>query len=63
MKTGEIDLDVVNHWKALDISLFVRNQWQELKPKLDNKIRVYVGYDENYLLNLSVKLLVEEVKK
>ena len=62
IKTGEIDSLVVAHWKAYDISLLIRNHWQELKPNLDNKIRVSTGNHDNYFLNQAVELLEEEMK-
>ncbi|OQY76054.1 MAG: hypothetical protein B6D44_00225 [Ignavibacteriales bacterium UTCHB2] len=63
MRTGEIDSLVVAHWKAYDISLLIRNNWQQLKPELDNKIRISVGNNDNYFLNKAVKLLEVETNK
>lgn len=63
MKTGEIDSLVVAHWKAYDISLLIRNNWQQLKSELDNKIRVSTGNNDNYFLNKAVELLEIETKK
>ena len=62
-KTGEIDSAVVAHWKAYDISLLLRNNWQQIKPLLDNKIRVSTGNHDNYFLNQAVELLEVETKK
>lgn len=62
VKTGEIDSLVVNHWKAYDISLLIRNNWQQLKSELDSKIRVSTGNNDNYFLNEAVKLLEVETK-
>ena len=62
MTTGEIDREVVAHWKAYDISFLVRNNWQQLKPDLDNKIRVSTGNHDNYFLNKAVELLEIETK-
>ena len=63
IKTGEIDPTVVEHWKAYDISLLIRNNWQQLKPELDNKIRISTGNHDNYFLNKAVELLEVETKK
>jgi len=63
MKTGEIDGMVVEHWKAYDISLLIRNNWKQLKSELDNKIRVSTGNHDNYFLNQAVELLEVETKK
>jgi len=61
--TGEIDPVTVEHWKNYDISLYVRTNWQQLKPDLQGKIRVSVGNQDNFLLNYPVHLLDDEMKK
>ncbi len=61
--TGEIDSITVAHWKTYDISLYVRNNWEQLKPDLEGKIRVSVGEQDNFLLNYPVHLLDDEMKK
>ena len=61
--TGEIDPVTVSHWKNYDISLYLRTNWNLLKSDLQNKIRVSVGENDNFLLNHAVHLLDEEMKK
>jgi Putative esterase len=61
--TGEIDPITVERWKNYDISLYVRTNWQQLKPDLQGKIRVSVGNQDNFLLNYPVHLLDDEMKK
>jgi S-formylglutathione hydrolase FrmB len=61
--TGMINKAEVEHWKKYDLSLYLRNNWNTLKPDLDGKIRVSVGNQDNFLLNHPVKLLEEEMKK
>jgi Putative esterase len=61
--TGDIDSITVEHWKKYDISLYVRTNWQQLKPDLEGKIRVSVGNQDNFLLNYAVHLLDDEMKK
>lgn len=63
MKTGEIDSNVVSHWKEYDISLLIRTNWQQLKPTLDSKIRISTGNQDTYFLNQAVELLEIETKK
>jgi len=63
VNTGEINPVVASHWKDYDISLILRNHWEELKPDLDAKIRISVGTDDNFFLDKSVKLLEKEMKK
>jgi len=61
--TGDIDPVTFEHWKQYDISLYVRTNWQQLKPDLQGKIRVSVGSQDNFLLNYPVHLLDDEMKK
>jgi hypothetical protein len=61
--TGDIDPVTFEHWKNYDISLYLRSNWQQLKPDLQGKIRVTVGSLDNFLLNYSVQLLEGEMKK
>jgi hypothetical protein len=61
--TGDIDPETVEHWKIFDISLYVRTNWQQLKPDLQGKIRVSVGEQDNFLLNYPVHMLDNEMKK
>jgi S-formylglutathione hydrolase FrmB len=62
-KTGAIDPVTVDHWKAYDISLYVRTNWNKLQPDLQGKIRVSVGDQDNFLLNYAVHMLEDEMKK
>jgi len=62
-ETGEIDPVTFDHWKNYDISLYLRSNWQQIKPDLQGKIRVTVGSLDNFLLNYSVQLLEGEMKK
>ena len=61
--TGVIDTAVIAHWKNYDISLYLRNNWDQVKPDLEGKIRVTVGTGDNFLLNYAVYLLEKEMKK
>jgi hypothetical protein len=60
--TGEIDNQVVMHWKEYDISDLIRTNWEQLKPHLDSKVRISVGNQDNYFLNYAVELLEKEMK-
>ncbi len=61
--TGDIDPVTFEHWKNYDISLYLRSNWQQIKPDLQGKVRVSVGSQDNFLLNYAVKLLEGEMKK
>jgi len=56
-ETGDINLDVVAHWKKYDIALNLKNDWNSLKSKLDGKIRISIGTRDNFLLNYAVMSL------
>lgn len=61
--TGVINPSVVEHWKNYDISLYLRSNWDQLKPDLDNKIRITAGNNDNFYLNYAVHTLDDEMKK
>jgi hypothetical protein len=61
--TGEIDSTVFSNWKKYDISLYLRSNWQQIKPDLEGKVRVSVGRQDNFLLNYAVSFLEAEMKK
>jgi hypothetical protein len=61
--TGEIDSAVASQWKKYDISLYLRNNWEQIKSDVDGKVRVSVGNGDNFLLNHAVTMLEKEMKK
>lgn len=61
--TGVIDSSTVEHWKNYDICLYLRTEWNTLKPDIQGKIRISVGEQDNYLLNYAVHMLDQEMKK
>lgn len=62
-KTGKIDRTVAEHWKKYDLHLVLRDQWADLGPKLNGKIRIWVGDKDEYYLNEAVQRLSLEVPK
>lgn len=62
VKTGEINEEVIAHWKDYDISLLLRNNWDELKKDLNGKIRFSVGTADNFYLDKSIMLLENQMK-
>ena len=45
---------VAEAWKKYDISLILRTQWRQFRPRLAGKIHVYCGDMDNFYLNLAV---------
>jgi hypothetical protein len=62
-RTGQIDTVVFQHWKNYDISLYLRTNWDKIKPDLDGKVMISVGNQDNFLLNYAVRLLDAEMKQ
>jgi hypothetical protein len=62
-ETGEINRRTVAEWKDYDITLYLKSEWNRIKPDLDGKVRISVGNQDNWRLNLPVHLLEEEMKK
>jgi len=54
--TGELDHEVTEQWKKMDLNYIMRNNWQELGSKLVGKIHLYAGDMDNAYLNLAVVL-------
>jgi S-formylglutathione hydrolase FrmB len=55
--TGEINSQVLEHWKKYDLRLVLEQNWNTLGPKLKGKINVWVGEADDYFLNNAVHLL------
>jgi hypothetical protein len=54
-QTGAIDPTVAKYWHDhYDLNAKLQREWPELQPKLDNKLHVYVGSDDTYMLNDAV---------
>jgi S-formylglutathione hydrolase FrmB len=62
-KTGIIDRSVTKHWEKYDLRLVVERNWPALAPKLDGKIRIWVGDADEYFLNNAVHLFKEMTTK
>jgi hypothetical protein len=61
-ETGEINRRTVAEWKDYDIALYLKSEWNRIKPDLDGKVRISVGNQDNWRLNLPVHVLEEEMK-
>jgi len=57
-QTGEINQAAVEHMREnYDLSYIVRRDWETLGPKLEGKLRIAVGDEDNYYLEEAVMLL------
>lgn len=54
-RSGVIDPEVAAHWREnYDLRYIMERDWEELGPKLQGKIHLYVGDMDNYYLNNAV---------
>jgi len=59
--TGAVDPAVAQQWRRHDLSLHLRERWDELGPLLDGRLVLTVGDKDNFLLHGSVELLRREL--
>ncbi|WP_189360506.1 alpha/beta hydrolase-fold protein [Algibacter mikhailovii] len=59
---GEINKEALPLWKRYDLSIILRDNWNNLKEDLDSKIRISIGTSDNFHLHHAVKLLDQEMK-
>ncbi len=55
--TGQIDEDVLDHWRRYDLRLRMEQDWVRLRPKLRGKLHIWVGEADDYFLNNAVHML------
>ena len=58
-ETGVIDRSVTRHWEQYDLRLVLDQHWDELAPKVRDKLNIWVGEMDDYYLNNAVHLLDE----
>jgi hypothetical protein len=50
-RTGVINRAAVAHWKAYDLRQVLEQNWEELGPRLQGKIHIWVGDADDCFLN------------
>lgn len=60
--SGAIDPAIVEHWKKYDLKLIVKENWEELGPKLQGKIYIWMGDMDNFFLNPATRAFDEFLK-
>ncbi|BCX47186.1 hypothetical protein HAHE_10940 [Haloferula helveola] len=58
-ESGEIDMAVADAFKRFDVSLYLKQHWTELAPKLEGKLTVKAGGQDNFYLEGAVGRLRE----
>ncbi|WP_293302531.1 alpha/beta hydrolase-fold protein [Pedobacter sp. UBA4863] len=60
--TGKINKAIANSWQPYDLALYVQQNWARIKNDVANKIRIYAGENDNFLLQHSVKAFRDKIK-
>jgi len=61
--TGELNKAALPLWKRYDISLLLRENWDQYKDAVNGKIRISIGTGDNFHLHHAVRLLETEMKE
>ena len=60
--TGEIDPEVAEYWKKYDLKIHLQENWEDLGPRLQGKIWIWMGDMDHFLLNPATRALDEYLK-
>jgi hypothetical protein len=58
-RTGVIDREAAEHWKAYDLRMVLEQDWPALGPRLQGKLHLWVGDADDFFLNNAVHRLDE----
>jgi len=61
-KTGMVDPVTIESWTSFDIARTLRENWNELAPRLEGKLHIYAGSEDNFYLEGPVEQLREDMK-
>lgn len=58
---GRINHGIAKTWKRYDIGLILKENWSRLRPKLQGKLHIYMGGQDNFYLDGAVRLLQQSM--
>lgn len=61
-KTGAIDHEVADHWKKYDFKRYAKKHWEELGPKIQGKVYVWMGDMDHFYLNMGTRAFDDFLK-
>jgi len=61
-ETGNINRQVAEHWKQYDLLLYTKENWEELGPKLQGKIYIWMGDMDMCYVNVALRNFDEFLK-
>jgi hypothetical protein len=62
-QTGEIDLEVAEHWRKYDLKHYVETNWETLGPKIQGKVWIWMGDMDEFYLNPALRAFDEMLQK
>jgi hypothetical protein len=62
-KTGKIDHSIAKEFEKYDLRLYAERNWATIGPKLNGKIHIWVGEDDDYFLNNGVHYFDDFISK
>jgi len=60
--TGKIDQEVAESWAKYDLKLYCEKNWEELGPKIQGKIYIWMGDMDSYHLNFATRAFDQFLK-
>ncbi len=62
-QTGAIDHSVADHWKKYDLKMYCQENWDELGPKLQGKIFIWMGDMDHFYLNTATRAFADFIEQ
>ena len=62
-KSGKINHTVAKAWEKYDIRLILKRNWEQLQPKIQGKLRIYMGTLDTFRLEGALRLLDAGLKE
>lgn len=61
--SGEINREVAEQWKKYDFKIYAKENWNELGPKLQDKIYIWMGDMDHFYLNPATRSFAEFLRQ
>ncbi|MDF1699109.1 MAG: alpha/beta hydrolase-fold protein [Saprospiraceae bacterium] len=62
-QSGDIDREVAEHWKKYDFTLYAKENWAELGPKVQDKIYIWMGDMDHFYLNPATRKFAKFIEE
>jgi S-formylglutathione hydrolase FrmB len=61
--SGSIDRRVLDDWARFDLARILTGRWSEIGSRVEGKLHIWVGENDDFLLDESVRLFDQELKQ